>query len=79
MRGTIHYFLNYDRRNDVHLIGYTNSVWGGNEQDGRSTTGGFFSLRSSMISWMSRKQDTVALSSVEAEYVAAYEVSIEAI
>ena len=32
-----------------------------------------------MISWMSRKQDTVALSSVEAEYDAACEVSREAV
>ena len=32
-----------------------------------------------MVSWMSIKQDTIALSSVEAEYVAACEVSIEAI
>ena len=32
-----------------------------------------------MVSWMSRKQDTVALSSAEAEYVAACEVSREAI
>eukprot|EP00253_Pinus_taeda_P023216 PITA_23216 len=77
--GTIHYCLKYDRRNDVQLIGYTNSNWGGNEQDGRNTTGGCFSLGSSMVSWMRRKQDTVALSSANAEYVASCEVSREAI
>ena len=32
-----------------------------------------------MISWMSRKQDLVALSSVEAEYVAACEVGKEVV
>ena len=79
MKVTIQYCLKYDRRNDIHLIGYIDSDWGGSEQDGRSTTRGCFSLGSSMISWMSRKQDTVALSSVEVEYVAACEVSREAV
>jgi len=36
-------------------------------------------LGSSMISWMSRKQEKVDLSSVEAKYVAGYEVSREAV
>eukprot|EP00253_Pinus_taeda_P001483 PITA_01483 len=79
LQGTIHYCLKYDRRNDVQLIGYTDSDQGGSEQDGRSTTGQCFSLGSSMVSWMSRKQDTIALSNVEAEYVVACEVSREAV
>ena len=62
LQGIIHYFLKYDKRNGVQLIGYTNFDWGGSEMDGRSTTGGCFSLGSSMISWMSRKQESVALS-----------------
>ena len=61
------------------MIGYTNSNWGGSEQDGRTAIGGCFSLGSSMISWMSRKKDTIALSSVEAEYIAACEVGREAV
>jgi len=36
-------------------------------------------LGSSTISWMSRKQEKVDLSSVEAKYVAGYEVSREAV
>ena len=47
--------------------------------DGRSTTRGCFSLGSAMILWMSLKQDPVALSSVEAEYVAACEVGKEVV
>eukprot|EP00253_Pinus_taeda_P013345 PITA_13345 len=79
LRGTINYCLKYDKRNDVQLIGYTDSDWGGREQDGRSTTGGCFSLGSSMVSWMRRKQDIAALSSVKVEYVATCEVSREAV
>eukprot|EP00253_Pinus_taeda_P036728 PITA_36728 len=73
LRGTIHHCLKYNIK-DVKLIGFTDSEWGGNETDGRSTTGGCFSLGSATISWMSIKQDPVALSSAEAEYVVACEV-----
>eukprot|EP00253_Pinus_taeda_P027276 PITA_27276 len=77
-RGTIHHCLKYDSK-EVKLIGFTNSDWGGSEIDRRSTNGGCFSLGFVMISWMSRKQDPVALSSAEAKYVAACEVGKEAV
>eukprot|EP00253_Pinus_taeda_P005180 PITA_05180 len=77
LQGTIHYCLKFDRRNDVHLMGYIDSDWRGSEKDGRSTTGGCFSLGSSMISWMRRKQDKVSLGSAEAEYVKLCEVVIQ--
>ena len=79
LQGTIHYFLKYDKWNEARFIGYTDFEWGGSEQDGRSTIGGCFSLGSSIISWVSRKQDSVALSSVEAKYIAACEVSREVV
>lgn len=55
---TIHHCLMYTW-NEIQLTGYTNSDWGGNETDGRSTIRGCVSLGSSMVSWMSKKQDTV--------------------
>eukprot|EP00253_Pinus_taeda_P036133 PITA_36133 len=79
LQGTIHYCLKYDRRNDVHLIGYTYSNWGDSEQNRRSTTRGCFSLGSSTVSWMSKKQDSIALSSGKAEYIAACEVGREVV
>ena len=62
--------LKYDSK-EVKLIIFIDSDWGGSETDGRSTIGGCFSLGAAMISWMSRKQDLIALSSVEAEYIVA--------
>eukprot|EP00253_Pinus_taeda_P032200 PITA_32200 len=75
---TIYYCLKYDSK-EVKLIGYTDSDWGGSETDGRSTTRGCFSLGAAMISWLSRKQDPIALCSVEAEYVVACEVGKEVV
>jgi len=66
-------------RNEIQLTGYIDSDWGGSETDERSITRGCFSLRSSMVSRMSRKQDIVSLSSAKVEYVVASEVCQDAI
>ena len=55
----------------MHLIGYTDSDWAGIMKDQKSTFGCCFSLGFSIISWFSRKQTLVDLSSVEAEYIVA--------
>ena len=49
------------------------------EDDGRSTTGHIFYLDDCPISWYSTKQETVALSSCEAEFMAATEAAKQAI
>ena len=62
------------------LYGYTDTDWAGSISDRKSsTTGGCYSLGSAMISWFSRKQSSVALSTAEAEYLVAYSTSCEAI
>ena len=45
----------------------------------KSTSGGCYSLGSATISWFSRKQSSVSLSSAEVEYIAARSTSCEAI
>lgn len=71
--------MKYDKRNDVQLTSYIDSDWGGSEQDGRSTIGGCYSLGSSMVSWMRRKQSTVALSNAKVKYVVTCKVFQEAV
>src|SRR5436189_3075653 len=44
--------------------------WGSNLVDRKSTTGYIFMMNGGPISWASRKQTTVALSTIEAEYMA---------
>ena len=52
----------------IRLKGYTDADWAGYKADRRSTSGFVFSLGSGSISWNSKKQSTVALSSTKAEY-----------
>jgi hypothetical protein len=79
LRGTLEYGLRYLGDGEVKLQGYTNSDWEGSATDRKSTLGCFFSLGSMMISWFNKKQNSVALSSTEAEYMAANTASCEAI
>jgi hypothetical protein len=69
--GTTDYGLDYQRGDGVHLVCYTDSDWAGYVSDGKSTSGCCFGLSSVVVSWFSRKQKSVALSSTEAEYMAA--------
>jgi hypothetical protein len=50
---------------------YSDSDWGGDMDDRKSTAGYLFMIGNAPISWCSKKQGIVALSSCEAEYVAA--------
>jgi hypothetical protein len=77
--GTVGFGLRYVRGDGVRLHGYSDSDWEGSEVDRKSTSGGCFSLGSTMVSWFSRKQTYVALNSTEIEYMAASLASCEAI
>nr|CAE04466.3 OSJNBa0029L02.7 [Oryza sativa Japonica Group] len=55
----------------LSLIGFSDSDMAGDLDDRKSTTGVLYMLGKSLISWQSQKQKVVALSSCEAEYIAA--------
>jgi hypothetical protein len=79
LNGTLDCGLNYDGDHDFTLSGYTDSDWARSVSDRKSTSRCCFSLRSAMISWQSRKQSSIALSTAEAEYIVACFASCEAI
>ena len=55
----------------MKLIGYSDASHNVDEDDGRSTTGHVLFFLDSPITWCSQKQEIVALSSCEAEFMAA--------
>ena len=54
-------------------MGYSDSLYNVDTDDGKSTTGHMFYLDQSPITWCSQKQEIVALSSCEAEFMAVTE------
>jgi hypothetical protein len=62
LKGTLDCGLSYDRDHDFTLSGYTDLDWAGSVSNRKSTLGCCFSLGSAMISWQSRKQSNIALS-----------------
>jgi len=58
------------------LIVYTDSEWASDSADQKSQ-GGYIFISNGTISWQSRKQDLVATSTLEAEYIACSEASRE--
>ncbi|XP_071700490.1 uncharacterized protein [Rutidosis leptorrhynchoides] len=69
----------YEPTTDSKLHGYTDNDWARSVDDMKSTSGYTFTLRSGVFSWTSKKQETVAQSPAEAEYVAAANSANQAI
>ena len=69
IQGTLDFGIMYERNVETKLFGFCDSDWGGCVDDMRSTSGYVFSLGSGVISCASKKQQTVAQSTAEAEYV----------
>ncbi|KAI5336319.1 hypothetical protein L3X38_015586 [Prunus dulcis] len=79
IQGTLSYGIEFTRDMNAVLIGFCDSDWAGSEDDSRSTSGYAFNFGSGAFSWASVKQNTVALSTAEAEYVSAAEATVQAI
>lgn len=72
LKGTIHLGLFYPRGGGEEVLtGYSDSDLAGDQDDRKSTGGMVFYLNEAVISWSTQKQKTVALSSCEAEFMAA--------
>ena len=79
LKGTQYYGITYKGQGETRMTayyrnfrleGYSDADWGSNPDDRRSISGYAFLIGNGVIAWSSKKQTTVALSSMEAEYMA---------
>jgi hypothetical protein len=54
---------------DLNIAGYTDADFAGDVDDRKSTNGYIFLFRGIAVSWLSKKQNCVAKSTIEAEYI----------
>lgn len=69
LRGTSGFKLEYKKDADSSIVGYCDADWGSDPDERKSTSGNIFIAQGGAISWMCKKQPTVALSTCEAEYM----------
>lgn len=70
-KGTVDYRIRFTKDTTMTLVGYSDADWAGCPEDRKSTSGGCFFLGNNLISWYSKKQHNISLSTAEAEYIAA--------
>ena len=61
----------YSKDTSDVLIGYYDANWAENANDRKSTSGSCFYVGNNLVSWMSKKQNSISLSTAEAEYIVA--------
>src|SRR5436309_1646357 len=72
LKGTTTHGITYHRNDNRVIINtFCDADWAGNKGDRKSTMGYVIIMANAAISWKSAKQACTALSSVEAEYIAA--------
>ena len=78
LKGTAKLALTYTAEGNASLTGYSDADWAGDRDTRRSTSGMTFMLQGASITWSSKRQASVALSTVEAEYMALSQATQEA-
>ena len=73
------FFIYGGQEGELVISGNTDASFQSNLDDFRSQSGFVFCLNGGAVSWRSSKQDTVADSTIEAEYIAASDAAMEAV
>ena len=71
--------LIYKHVQDLQLVGYSDSDFAGCQDEKKSTTGYIFKLAGGAVSWKSEKQKSIASSTMQAEFVACFSATTQAI
>ena len=76
--GSLDVTLKYKKSGYAQLIVYTDADYAGDLDDRQSTTTNMFLMSGGLVSWFTKKQPIVTLSTAEAAYVALSTVAQEA-
>lgn len=80
LKGTINYKLNFCRTEDnMEMHAFSDADWGSEVDERHSCSGHVVLLSNAAVSWYSHRQEIVAMSSTEAEYIALWETGREVI
>ena len=79
LQGTKDYMLTYRRSNHLEVVGYSDSDFAGCVDSRKSIFGYLFLLAEGAISWKSGKESIIATSTMEAEFVACFEATNQAL
>ena len=79
IKGTLTYGIFYKQGVNKELLAYTDSDYAGDLEDRKSTSGLSFFLSSGAVSWSSKKQPVVTLSTTEAEFIVATSCACQAV
>ena len=71
VKSTTNFGVWYSKDTNDVLIGYSDVDWAGNANDRKSTLGGCFYVVNNLVSWMSKKQNSILLPTTKVEYIAA--------
>ena len=70
VKTTVEFGVQYSKDTSDVLVGYSDVGWAGNADNRKSTSGGCFYVENNLVTWMSKKQNSISLSTAEAEYIA---------
>ncbi|KAL5546230.1 hypothetical protein UlMin_005917 [Ulmus minor] len=77
VNGTLDYGFWYFMDTTTDLVGYSDADWACTIDDRKSTSGGCFYLGNNLVLWFSKKQNSISLSTAEAEYIASGSASTQ--
>ena len=71
MNDTANYGIWFSKDTNSVLAGYNDADWARNADNKKNIIGGCFYLGNNLVSWYSKKQNFISLSTAEVEYIAA--------
>jgi hypothetical protein len=79
LKGTVDYGMFYKKNGNKQLVAFTDSDYARDIEDRKSISGYIFMLGGGAVSWSSKKQHIISLSTIEAEFMVAIACACQAV